>query len=228
MNESVQRIFVWPGWWRLLHLALMLSVTLLLLSGWVLGSGMIQSAAVFDLLMFQLHIPAGYTLGVILLLRGYFFVADSGVGAVRALVPTRASLQAAWLMIKFYISFARTPLPGYFSHNPLWAPIYLLTWLLLLIAAVSGFALEQQGVRQLLGFELQALMDWHQMMASALMGIVFVHLLTVVLQDVKGEGGDVSAIISGFRTFPGTDSMARPQVSVPPAPTIDIKDIGKL
>jgi len=75
----------------------------------------------------------------------------------------------------------------------------------------------------LLGFDLQSLLDWHQLMSSALMIIVFVHLLTVILQDVKGQGGDVSATISGFRTFSETESMARSQVSV--APTIDIKDI---
>jgi cytochrome b len=41
----------------------------------------------------------------------------------------------------------------------------------------------------------------HSDFAAIIAGITMVHVITVVLQDIKGKRGDVSAMLNGYKLF---------------------------
>ena len=96
----------------------------------------------------------------------------------------------------FYVSLGRAPQPRWFAHNPLWKPVYLLLFLLLALSLLTGWLMPDRPV--LGGLYLPHLHRW---LADGIGIWTVAHLFSVVLQDLKGTGADISAMISGSRCF---------------------------
>ena len=122
----------------------------------------------------------------VLLRLGLMFV--PGSSHWRALIPRKNHWQAVAQMLKFYLSFGRFPLPNWFSHNPLWLPIYSVMYLLLLGALLTGLV---QGI----------FFSVHQLLSNILMWLVIGHIVAVILHDLKGQLATISGMINGFRYF---------------------------
>ena len=225
MPEQVTRVKVWPGVLRLTHWAAALGLLLLLLSGWLLKSGLVLNDRLYDLLLEQLHLPAGHLLGVAVAVRLYLLVRDRGVTGYRALMPGRGAWQGIKQGLAFYASFARARPPRYYAHQPVWAPIYLVWWLLLLAQLGSGLLLEFAGLRGLFGWSTNHLLGAHVAPFGWLALLTALHVASVVLDDLKGEGGDVSAMINGHRTFDTGARGGSGGVAVPPS--IALGDVGR-
>jgi Ni/Fe-hydrogenase 1 B-type cytochrome subunit len=224
MREQVQRIRVWPGMLRTVHWALALAVSLLLLSGWLMGSGMVLNDRLYQFLLEQVHLPAGHVLGVALAIRGWYLVADDRVGGWRSLLPRMTQLQGMLAVLRFYASLGRGALPGYYAHNPLWAPLYLLLLLLLLLQLLSGLMLEFTSLRGLFGLSSVPLLHWHQGLLPVLAFLTVAHVVSAFLHDLRGNGSDVSGMINGHRTFAAaqrSDVAGSLQ-----APAVSLNDIG--
>ena len=99
-------------------------------------------------------------------------------------------------MLRFYVSFGRTPLPNWYAHSPLWAPIYLLLFFLLLTQIVSGFLIAA-GQHTLL-INLYIL---HNFNSTFLAIFTAVHIISVFIHDLKAGSSDISAMIHGYRIF---------------------------
>lgn len=224
MREQLQRIPVWPGLLRIVHWTLAASVSLLLLSGWLMGSGMVLNDRLYQFLLEQIHLPAGHVLGVALAIRGWYLVADQRVDGWRALVPRAAQLQGMLMMLRFYASLGRGVLPGYYAHNPLWAPLYLLLLALLLVQLGTGLMLEFSKLRGLFSLSSVDLLHWHQALLAVVAWLTLAHVFTAFLHDLRGNGSDVSGIINGHRTFP-SGQRGTGTVQVQP-PGVALKDIG--
>lgn len=219
MSTSVSRVRVWPGLLRLIHWVMALAVLILLLSGAVMKSGLVLSEALYQLLRDQLHLPAGHLLGVALVIRGYLLARDRGVSGLNALLPKASSLPGIKAGLRFYASFARAPLPRYYAHHPVWAPVYLLWFGLLLLEVGTGLLLEFSALRGPLGLSSQRLLEWHLAPFTLMTALVILHLVSVVLHDLKGAGSDVSGMINGYRTFatgevPPATGLTSPTVSI--------------
>lgn len=211
-QETVQRVQVWPWSVRLIHAVLGLSALVLLLSGWLLGSGLVLNDRLYQLLLDDLHLPAGHLLGVALAARLYLLFAAEGVAGLRALLPDRRWPVRALEMVRFYASFGRTPLPGYFAHNPLWAPLYLVLLMLLLLALVGGLLLELPALRGLFGWSSDPLLRFHAALFGPIAVLTGAHILTSVLHDVRGAGADVSAMLNGARVFATEERRSSPDL----------------
>lgn len=205
-QETVRRVFVWPRTIRLIHAVFGLSGLILLASGWLLHSGLVLNDRLYQLLLDDLHLPAGHLLGVALVARLYLLVTDNGVAGFKALLPDRLWPAKAMEMIRFYASFGRTPLPGYFSHNALWAPIYLLIFVLLLLATGSGLLLELPSLRGLFGWSSDPLLRFHAALFDTIAVLSLAHIAMTLLHDVRGSGADVSAMLNGSRVFAVSES----------------------
>ena len=99
-------------------------------------------------------------------------------------------------MLLFYFRLGRAPLPRWYAHNPLWKPVYLVIFLLLIIFTISGALMPDNDV--IMGWYLPSL---HRSLAVLMFWLNFLHPLSVILHDYRGNTTDTSAIINGFRHF---------------------------
>lgn len=218
MTEQVRRIRVWPGVLRITHWTMALTVAALLLSGWLLKSGLVLSDRLYDFLLEQLHLPAGHLFGLALAVRLFYLVRDTDIGGYSALLPSRSSWPGIVAGLRFYTSFARSELPRYYGHHPVWAPLYLLWMGLLLSQLLSGLLLEFGALRGLFGLASDPLLGWHVAPFTVLAMLTVLHVVSAFLHDLKGQGSDVSGMINGHRTFvverPQSPGMAPQAVSL--------------
>lgn len=188
--ETVQRVAIWSGRLRLSHWLSAVAVLVLLLTGWLMTWTSERQA-----LMRDLHFVAGYALLLALALRAWLLVSGEAAEHWRDLIPRGPQRLAAWHTARFYFSLGRAPLPAWYAHNPLWGPLYLLWWLVLLAQLFTGLA---PGAAAALGLSPGA---WHSLLAQAIAILVAAHVAAVFLHDLKGGGADVSAMINGHRCF---------------------------
>ncbi len=158
---------------------------------------------------FDWHIIFGQMLGLVLILRAGLAV--FGKGSERysswflSLRPGTAQFQSMLEMLRFYVTMGRTPLPRWYAHNPLWAPIYALFWGLLAVTVIS--AVLQDAAMGWLGINWA---EWHRIGAQGVLGFIVAHVIAVFMHDLKGESADVSAMINGQRYF--TQGAERPSM----------------
>lgn len=202
MATEFREQMVWPLALRLIHWLLAIAVTVLLLTGWLLGSGLVLNEALYQMLRESLHVPAGQLAGVALLARLLLLLFDPGVGGWRALlVPAARDLAGTGEMLKFYLSFGRRRIPGYYAHDPLWRLVYPFWFLLTGVQVLSGMALEWERPRALLGAGTATWSAWHAAIAGVIFWLVLLHVVSVLLREVRGRGYEVSAMIQGHRIF---------------------------
>jgi Ni/Fe-hydrogenase 1 B-type cytochrome subunit len=189
--DNVRRVAVWSARLRASHWLMAASTIVLLLTGWLMG----RASELVDIAL-DCHYLAGYILIMAIALRLWLLCFGSGAEGWRDLLPKAGNARDAAVMLRFYMSLGRSSLPRWYAHNPLWGPIYLV-WLALLAAqAVAGLALQSTRLDALM------LEDLHGLGARAIAVITVAHIIAVILQDMRGEGSDVSAMISGYRIFP--------------------------
>lgn len=176
---------------RLAHWLIALSVIVLLATGWLvkLAPSVANSASESHKLA-----SIGLTLGLIL--RIGLLIAGPVTARWKALLPVRADIDKISAMLRFYLTMGRSPLPKWYAHNPLWAPLYLFILIILVVQALSGLLMEAHPL--MLGFYLPSV---HDFWATVILVFSCLHVIAVVLQDAKGTASDVSAMINGHRIF---------------------------
>jgi Ni/Fe-hydrogenase 1 B-type cytochrome subunit len=177
-----------------------ISVVGLLLTGWLQ-----QNVARYFQVALDYHYILAYALTLALGLRLYLlFSSPTSAANWRDLVLNRQRLKQAIAMLRFYVSFGRTPLPHWYAHSPLWAPIYLFIFVLLLIQILSGFLIG--AGHHTLFINLYTL---HDNTATVIAIFTLFHVISVFLHDLKAGTSDVSAMIHGHRTF----KIEKPDIS---------------
>ncbi len=199
-TPSLQRRYIWPASLRLSHWLLALSLIGLLGSGWFIGH-----VARFYLPALDYHYIFAYLLSIATAIRLYLFVREKrGAACLRDLLPGKNQRQAMLASLKFYVSLGRTPLPRWYAHNPLWAPLYLLLWIIVVLQIISGFLVGAGHSRLLFN-----LYDLHVVSAVIIFWFCLLHVLAVFVHDLKGNNSDASAMIHGYRVFV-TDALDMP------------------
>ena len=224
MATEVRRVLVWPGVVRVTHWAMVLSLLVLLPTGWLLTTGLIAGDELYELLRHRLHEPAGHVLAGALAVRlVYLVVGGNSVSGWRALVPTGSQLVALREALRFYSALGRGQLPAYYAHNPFWAPLYLVFFLLVAVATATGLALEFPFVRSVAHVDEPAALALHGRLLEWIVAWCAFHVAAAVLHDWRGQGSDTSALISGYRIFPvSRDAAAGPGIA-----TVRIESIGR-
>jgi len=176
---------------RFAHWLIALSVIALMATGWLLklAPGVADSVSEYHDLA-----SIGLTLGLMLRLWLLFF--GTGPAHWKALVPVRADLHKIGMTLRFYATMGKSPQPKWYAHNPLWAPVYLLVLVILVLQTLTGLLMEAWPVVG--GFYLPSV---HDFWAPVILAFSCLHVITVVLHDAKGTTSDVSAMINGHRIF---------------------------
>jgi Ni/Fe-hydrogenase 1 B-type cytochrome subunit len=214
-SETINRVHVWSRWLRLAHWSLALSIFGLLASGWLAAKDPVLFASALDyhFIFAALMLPA-------LLLRFYLLFAGKGTDHLHDCELDSLKIVQAWEVIRFYLTLGRSPLPKWYSHNPLWGPIYLLLFLFLTLSAISGLALSK-NLFILAGISMY---DLHRLSYYVTVSFVCLHLPAVFSHDLSGRGADVSAMINGYRIF----LVRNPDHSKPlQSPRVAVNDLFK-
>ncbi len=190
-QPSLQRKLVWPVLLRLAHWGMAVTVIVLLATAWLLHWAPSVAKAASDY-----HQIAGALLMLSLLLRLWLLLTDRTVAGWQALVPTRSSLSAMMKTLQFYITFGKMPLPAWYSHNPLWVPVYAIVLLLLALLALTGFFMPEHPV--VMGIYLPTL---HKAIAPLIGVFALAHIVAVVMHDARAKQADISGMLNGYRIF---------------------------
>ncbi len=201
MNDpNLQQRFIWAGKLRFSHWLTAIAVVGLLLTGWLQ-----QHVVLYFQIALDYHYILAYALTLALGIRLYLlFSSPASAANWRDLLLNRQRLKQAIAMLRFYVSFGRTPLPHWYAHSPLWAPIYLFIFILLLLQIISGFLIG--AGHHTLFINLYTL---HNKTATAIAIFTLFHVISVFLHDLKAGTCDVSAMIHGYRTF----NIEKPDIS---------------
>jgi Ni/Fe-hydrogenase 1 B-type cytochrome subunit len=215
LAERIRRIKVWGAWLRVAHASMAVATLLLLATGWLIGRApSLAEAAV------EIHYLAASLLVFSLALRAWLGLAGRASDRFETLWPRGPELAAARASLLFYLSLGRARRPNWFAHNPLWKPLYLLLFLLLLLAAVTGWLMPDTPLLGRL-----YLPHVHAFVADLVAAWMLAHLFCVVLQDVRGNSADVSAMLNGDRYFDvDREGLAGPEL---PQVAIRVDDIGR-
>lgn len=190
-NATGYRVRVWSTRLRLCHWLMAAACLALILSGWLLGASAELSLAALDY-----HFMAAYVLVGSLAVRLWLLVFGQATEHWHDCIARPGQWQQALQTALAYVSGGARPMPGWYGHNPLWGPLYL-AWLALLVAAAwSGWA-RYDGAGEA---------GWHAGLAQTVSILVVLHLVAVVLHELRTTHGEISAMIGGFKWFQRRDS----------------------
>jgi Ni/Fe-hydrogenase 1 B-type cytochrome subunit len=185
----------------------------------LIGSGyLISIQAISTTTMQDIHYLLGALLLPGLLIRLYLLVFGKGTDHISDCEPDKHRLAQAWQVAKFYLTLGKAPLPNWFSHNPLWGPIYIGLFFILLLSLISGYALLND--MQLLFGVVMA--DLHQLTYTIIGWFSLLHIVAVFAHDISGTGSDISGMINGHRIFQVSDNSSEPDTQ-----TVNLNDLIK-
>ena len=190
--KTVSQVLVWSRWLRLTHWALALSSIGLLVTGWLMtqDTAFASDAGEIHYLLSGILLPA-------LLFRLYLLFFGKGTDHLEDCEPNAHRLSQAWQVIRFYLTLGKLPLPKWYSHNPLWGPLYLALFFILVLVSLSGLML----LNDFYLFANLSMMDLHRLSYQAILVFTLLHLPAVFSHDLSSKSGDISAMINGYRSF---------------------------
>jgi Ni/Fe-hydrogenase 1 B-type cytochrome subunit len=189
--SSLRRVLIWSGWLRASHWLIATSVILLAFTGWLTDSTPSVAAAASDY-----HYLFATVLIIGLVLRLWLLFFDNAIGHWRKLIPSIGERGAFKQMFLFYFSLGKMSLPNWYAHNPLWKLAYLILFLVLFLQVMTGMYRDEYPI--VLGVYLP---EVHGVLASVILLFTGLHIIAVVLHDLKGTASDISALINGHKIF---------------------------
>jgi Ni/Fe-hydrogenase 1 B-type cytochrome subunit len=190
--NTVTRVLVWSRWLRLSHWTIAISTLGLIATGWLMSKDILMSAAAGEIhyLLSGLLLPA-------VLLRLYLLFFSHGTDHLSDCEPDLHRLSQAWQVIRFYLTLGKARLPKWYSHNPLWGPLYLLLFFFLVLITASGLLL----LNNVLTVGNISIHDLHWLSYLVIFWFTLLHLPAVFAHDLSGQGGDISGMVNGYRIF---------------------------
>ena len=209
-TTEYKRVRVWSGWARLSHAAIALSSIALLLSGWIIAESPTMAEAATEV-----HYLSASVLVFGLVFRVVLMFFSQQHERLSSLFPASNELGAIAQTFRFYLSFGRLQMPGWYAQNPLWKPVYLVTYIALLLLLITGVFIPETEL--LLGFYVPSV---HMFWAQFLLWFSCLHIAATIWHDYRNETTDVSAMINGYRLFmiereQGNESDVKVQVVKP-------------
>ncbi|MET0067639.1 MAG: cytochrome b/b6 domain-containing protein [Candidatus Thiodiazotropha sp.] len=212
---QVTRVLIWSRWLRISHWLIAFSSLGLMASGYLMGGQLVGESATEDL-----HYMLSAVLLPALLVRLYLLFFSQGTDHFTDCEPDAHRLSQAWEVIKFYITLGKAPLPKWYSHNPLWGPLYLAFYFFLALNAISGLALINEYPFL---FNL-SMLDLHRMTYLLIAGFSVLHIAAVFSHDAAGTSSDISGMVNGHRIFEVKQETGK---ETPQVQAVDLNELMK-
>lgn len=217
---SIKSVYVYEAPVRLWHWVNALAITVLAVTGYLIGrplptvAGEASDHFVMGYIRFA-HFAAGYLLAVGLLGRIYWAIVGNAHARELFTLPllSKAYWREVLTMLKWYAFLVPQP-NQYVGHNPMARlAMFVGYFLVTLFMVCTGFALYGEGAQagswqeRLFGWVIplmgqsQDVHTWHRMGMWSLVIFVILHVYAAIREDIMGRQSIVSTMISGFRTF---------------------------
>ena len=205
-------VYVWELPVRLTHWVNVLAITVLSATGIYIASPFLPGGGFTMRWAQAIHLVAGCAFASSVVYRMLFSLYGNRWASYQAFFPVltvegRASMKRTLL----YYLFLRRRLPGGVGHNALAATTYMLVLTLFLIEIVTGFAMLSFAWggpwSTVFGWVFlllppQAVHFVHYMGMWLLLAFVVHHIYSATLFDIESREGEISSIISGYKTAP--------------------------
>ncbi|MES9940925.1 MAG: cytochrome b/b6 domain-containing protein [Candidatus Thiodiazotropha sp. 6PLUC2] len=211
-TNSVTRVLIWSHWLRVSHWLIAFPTLGLLATGFLLNNQLLSSTD-----LHEIHYILSAILLPGLLIRLFLLFFGKGTEHISDCEPNLHRISQALQVVKFYLTLGKSPLPKWFSHNPLWGPIYLLFFFFLTLSVISGFTLLNE-LPSILGMSMT---DLHQITYQIIAWYSLLHVIAVFTHDLGSSNADISGMINGHRIFEIKEAEKQT------AQTIDLDDLMK-
>lgn len=211
-----KRIYVWQFPVRLFHWVAAISIVLLCVTGFLIGHPLHVFYAEeayrsywFGTVRF-VHFASAFAVVAVSIVRLYWAFAGNRYSTWRNFLPlTRAQLLGMWDLIKVEVLQIKKTGRYNVGHNILAATSYFLLMLAFAFQTVTGFALYagMSGLRITHIFDwIVPLMGgdgnvrfWHHAMLWVFVLFIIIHVYLVFYDDYVEGGGEMSAMVSGWK-----------------------------
>lgn len=208
----VKRVYIWEFPVRLTHWLNVLSIIVLSVTGFYIGSPFIYASpgeASLMATMRFIHFVAAYVFLLSCLIRLYWAFGGNEYARWREFFPfAEKRRKEIFECVKFYCFLRRSP-PFYPGHSATAAASYLIAFFLFLIEIITGFSLYSQSHA---GFFWWLLGGWllsflsspairliHHLVMWLLLVFAGVHVYIAWLNDIAEKNYVMSSIFSGYK-----------------------------
>ena len=207
----LERVMVWEAPVRILHWIHAACIVVLSLTGFYIGYPFISYRDIgLPYLMGwvrTIHLSAGFIFVFVFLIRGYWFFCGNHYEHWHSWVPaSRKRWRELGRMLKYYLFLIRER-PNYIGVNPVAGLVYLGLGGLILVQALTGFALFSLPFPSgfwhsafgwiIILFGAQIVRLVHHVLLWLFVAFFIAHIYLSVLDDIEERTGDVVSIISG-------------------------------
>ena len=213
-TPGVVTVCVWPLPVRVIHWTIFLSVVVLSLTGFYIGTPYLAVKSDPGFVMGwarALHNVTAFVFIAAIIARIIWAFTGNRWSHWDQFVPaSKERRQNAWAGLKYYLFVSRTPPPGV-GHNALAGATYLVLFLMFLVQIFTGTALlslESGGfLAAVSGWVFLVLpIPWvrflHHLIMWLTWGFVVHHVYSAMLMDTEEKTGLISSMFTGWKRIP--------------------------
>ncbi|HBR98683.1 MAG TPA: hypothetical protein DD979_15110 [Gammaproteobacteria bacterium] len=193
MAETISRVQVWSTRLRWANGVIAGCIMGLLVTGWLSA----QASPMASVARGYYYLVA-YVFSAAIAYRLFLLFAGTKSEHVRDCWPKRATQyrEAVVAHLRFYLSFCKSELSGWYGHNPCWGPVYLLMYGLSVLMIATGFAIGQVYLGP--GISLTGI---HALGAGVFLVFAVAFVLAAMLHDARADVNGLSAFFSGYKYY---------------------------
>lgn len=228
-RDDIVRVKVWDFPVRILHWTLAASILVLSVTGFYIADPLFGSSSPSGYTMGMvrtIHLATGWIFTVVLAARIYWAFAGNRWARWDQLLPiSRERRRMIRPSVEYYL-FRRLEAPPVVGHNPLAGATYVVLFIMFAVQAITGFALEALANPHGLMWDLTG---WvytvlpipevrllHNLIMFLTFGFIIHHVYSAWLVDKEEKSGEISSIISGWKSLPRS-RLTAPDDAPPPA-----------
>jgi Ni/Fe-hydrogenase 1 B-type cytochrome subunit len=214
-GDDIVQIKVWDFPVRMIHWTLVACIAVLAVTGFYISDPLFgsSSAAGYTMgIIRTVHITTGWIFTAALAARIYWAFAGNRWARWDQLIPFRRERRKMLLPSIEYYLFRRLEAPPVVGHNPLAGATYVVLYFMLICQAITGFALEALTDPHGLMWDLTGwvysvapipyIRLFHELVMWLTFGFVIHHVYSSWLVDKEERSGEISSIITGWKSLP--------------------------
>lgn len=215
-NKAQNMLYVWELPIRLNHWINVMCIVVLSGTGYFIGTPLSIGSSASDFYMGWVrfvHFTAAYLFSISVCSRIIWSLIGNKYSGWKEFFPF-LSTSGREKMVKMarYYMFIDKEVPESVGHNPVATSAYFVLFLLYILMILTGFSLYAEhapgGVMyKSLGFmyslfSSQGMRLAHHFSMWMIAGFIINHIYSAVLFDIKGQGDEISSMISGYKISP--------------------------
>jgi len=210
------RLYVWQQPVRITHWVTAAAIVVLCLTGLYIADPFLLPPGWQVMTYVRLiHIWSAFARLLSGLIRTWWLLAGNRFARWSAFIPTSRAQASELFRQAGYYAFMRREIPKVLGHNQLAAAAYVVLFVLLLVEAITGFALDgllgAEPGASLFGWlreviDAQSIRVIHHLAMWGIVAIALFHVYSCVLVDNVERNGLLSSMFSGYK-FPTRDDV---------------------